>query len=109
LENQLDKFNCWEFKKCGRQLGGHNADKLGVCPASIEHRTDGMNSGVMGGRACWAITGTFCNGAIQKGFTSKMRDCVNCEFYCLVALEEGSKFQGAKAILDRLASVIQKS
>ena len=77
-------------------------DELGVCPASIESRTDGMNSGKMGGRVCWAIAGTFCDGSIQRDFKSKMGNCSTCEFYLLVAYEEGLNFQGAKAILDRL-------
>ncbi|MGD0283853.1 MAG: two-CW domain-containing protein, partial [Dissulfurispiraceae bacterium] len=26
-------MNCWEFKKCGREMGGVNIEQLGVCPA----------------------------------------------------------------------------
>ncbi len=98
----MAKLNCWEFMRCGRQPGGERVDELGVCPASIESRTDGMNSGKMGGRSCWAITGTFCDERIQGEFASKMSDCVHCKFYRRVAHEEGLNFQSAKKILDRL-------
>ena len=96
------KMNCWEFMKCQRQPGGEKVDELGVCPASFEPRTEGMNSGKMGGRACWAITGTFCEGRIQGSFASKMLECLDCEFYRSVTHEEGLNFQNAKEILDRL-------
>jgi hypothetical protein len=102
----MAKLNCWEFRKCGRQPGGEKVDELGVCPASIESRTDGMNSGKMGGRACWAITGTFCDGKIHGEFASKMTACVDCEFYRIVVYEEGLNYQGAKEILDRLKNEI---
>lgn len=98
----MSKMNCWEFMKCERQPGGEKVSELGVCPASIESRTDGMNSGSKGGRVCWAITGTFCQGEVQSSFASKMGDCVYCEFYILVVHEEGLNYQGAKEILDRL-------
>lgn len=98
----MSKMNCWKFMKCGRQPGGEKVDERGVCPASIESRTDGMNSGKMGGRVCWAITGTFCDGRIQGEFASKMSNCVDCEFYRNVAREEGLDFKSAKEILDRL-------
>jgi hypothetical protein len=99
------KLNCWEFMKCGRQPGGENVNELGVCRASIESRTDGMNSGKMGGRSCWAITGTFCDGKIQGEFASKMCKCVDCKFYHIVVYEEGLNYQGAKEILDRLKKI----
>lgn len=81
-------MNCWEFKKCGRQPGGENVTKLGVCPASIEARVDGVNNGKNGGRACWAVAGTLCRGKVQGGFGAKAPMCMNCEFYKLVWQEE---------------------
>jgi len=96
------KLNCWDFMKCGRQLGGEKVAERGVCPASVESRTNGINSGTMGGRVCWAITGTYCNGMVQGDFASKMTDCIDCDFYRLVTYEEGLNFQRAKEILDRL-------
>ena len=99
------KLNCWEFMKCGRQPGGEKVDELGVCPASIESRTDGMNSGKMGGRSCWAITGTYCDGKVQGEFASKMVGCLECKFYRIVVHEEGVNYQSAKEILDRLKKI----
>jgi len=101
----MAKLNCWEFMICGRQPGGEKVDELGVCPASIESRTDGMNSGKMGGRSCWAISGTFCDGKVQGEFASKMCKCVDCKFYHIVVHEEGVNYQSAKEILDRLKKI----
>lgn len=98
----MSKINCWEFMKCGRQPGGKKVSERGVCPAATESRTDGMNSGSMGGRACWAITGTFCDGTVQGEFALKMSGCIHCEFYRRVAYEEGLGYHGAREILDRL-------
>ncbi|MGE5174112.1 MAG: two-CW domain-containing protein, partial [Betaproteobacteria bacterium] len=30
----MEKLNCWEHKKCGRQPGGHKVAELGVCPSA---------------------------------------------------------------------------
>jgi len=46
-------LNCWEVKKCGREFGGIKSQELGVCPASIQSKVDGINHGKNGGRACW--------------------------------------------------------
>lgn len=46
------KLNCWEFKKCGRELGGAHVHDLGVCPATEEKRLDGrMKEKMPGGPA----------------------------------------------------------
>jgi hypothetical protein len=94
--------NCWEFKKCGREPGGAKANELGVCPASTENRTDRVNGGKNGGRACWAITGTLCGGKVQGTFASKVGNCLKCEFYQQVGAEEGPNQEGAKDILAKL-------
>ncbi len=52
MNNQCKKQNCWEHKECGREIGGKNSIKLGVCPAAM----DGESSGVTDGRddsRCW--------------------------------------------------------
>lgn len=98
----MAKQNCWEFKKCGREPGGAKADQLGVCPASTEKRTDGINGGTNGGRACWAITGTLCGGQTQGTFAAKVGNCLKCEFYQAVGAEEGPNQEGAKDILAKL-------
>lgn len=98
----MKKKNCWEFKKCGREPGGAKIGELGVCPAAIENRVNGINEGNNGGRACWAITGTLCNGVVDGRFASKVETCLQCDFYKLVCKEQGVSFQGSAIILDRL-------
>ena len=66
------KLNCWEHKRCGRELGGINSKELGICPATVEPRLNGVNSGKNGGRACWAVAGTLCGGKVQGTFASKV-------------------------------------
>lgn len=88
--------------KCGRQPGGDKVDELGICPATTEIRADGINEGRYGGRACWAIAGTFCRGTVQGTFAIKLGDCQKCEFYKLVIKEESSEYQTAKDILKKL-------
>ncbi len=73
--------NCWEYMKCGREKGGINAEKSGVCPAAADNVFHGFNSGINGGRICWLMAGTFCNGRIQGTFAEKQHSCKNCEFY----------------------------
>ena len=71
----MTKKNCWEIMKCGRQPGGANADKLGVCPAAGETRMDGVHGGSNAGRCCWVVAGTFCTGKPQGTFTAKFHNC----------------------------------
>ncbi|ACL16511.1 two-CW domain-containing protein [Methanosphaerula palustris] len=98
----MTHINCWEFKKCGREPGGVNVSDLGICPASTEIQTDGVNHGKNGGRACWAISGTMCGGKVQGTFASKIGNCLNCEFYQQVQWEEKPRFETSAKILERL-------
>ena len=81
------KPNCWEVKGCGREPGGANCDALGVCPAAVEMGVDGVNGGKNGGRACWALAGTYSvdGPECQKVVWSR---CSRCDFYRLVVKEE---------------------
>lgn len=63
-------MNCWEFKECGREKGGKNAEKLGQCPAWPDHGTH-----------CARITGTLCGGEVQGCFAQKLSNCLRCDFY----------------------------
>jgi eukaryotic-like serine/threonine-protein kinase len=83
--------NCWEIKKCGREPGGNQAAKDGVCPAANDLSFDGINSGNCGGRICWAVAGTFCGGRPQGTFAEKRATCMNCDFYQQVQSEEGRR------------------
>lgn len=98
----MSKLNCWQFKKCGREPGGARARELGVCLAFTETRVNKTNGGRNGGRACWAISGTLCGGAMQGTFATKVGDCLKCEFYRLVKAEEGANHEGVRDILARL-------
>ncbi len=82
------KLNCWEFKKCGRQPGGHKVAELGVCPATMFADLDGTHGGKNAGRACWAIAGSLCGGKIQGTYAQKLHNCWRCEFMNKVKQEE---------------------
>ena len=98
----MAKQNCWEFKKCGREPGGAKAQELGVCVAATELKADGVHSGRNAGRACWAVAGTLCGGRVQGTHAAKMDNCLKCEFYGVVAKEEGAQLQPLSAILVKL-------
>ena len=98
----MSKQNCWEYKKCGREPGGSKVAEFGVCPAAVETRTDKINNGKNAGRACWAVTGTFCGGQVQGTFAAKLSNCMNCAFYEIVKQGEGKDYQSAKTILSLL-------
>ncbi len=96
------KLNCWEFKKCGREPGGSRVDELGVCPAAVEEKTDGIHFGKNGGRVCWAISGTLCGGKVQGTHAMKMGNCLNCDFYQVVQKEERPDFKTTSHILKKI-------
>ncbi len=85
--------NCWECKKCGREPGGVNEDLLGVCPAATESNFTGKNRGINGGRFCWRVAGTFCLGAVQGTYATKLMACSFCDFYHMVQIQEGDELQ----------------
>lgn len=82
-------LNCWEFLKCGRELGGIKEKELGTCPAATSVQYDGTNRGTAAGRFCWIIEGTLCPGNV----VSKFKTCINCTFYKLVMDQEKDLFQ----------------
>ncbi|MCP4897114.1 MAG: hypothetical protein GY906_09095 [bacterium] len=94
--------NCWEIKKCGREPDGAKVPEFGVCPAAEEHRADGINGGVNGGRACWAVAGTFCGGKVQGEFASKLDNCMSCNFYESVVEEQWPNYTGSAQILAKV-------
>ena len=83
------KMNCWEFMKCGRELGGKSAKKLGVCPAATSPHADGLNGGINGGRICWAIVGIYSCHIGKASLSKKKVLCSDCAFYKKVLSEEG--------------------
>jgi len=96
--------NCWQYKNCGREIGGSKVDEFGVCPASFESKVDGINSGDFGGRCCWVVAGTYCGGKIQGTLALKASDCMYCEFFQLVLREESKTYSYSKIpdILNKL-------
>ncbi len=82
------KPNCWEVKRCGREPGGDRAAERGVCPAASDRSYDGINGGKCGGRICWAVAGTFCEGRVQGSFAEKRASCLDCNFHKKVQREE---------------------
>lgn len=89
-----EKQNCWELSQCGRQAGGPHAGQFGVCPACVEAAFNGLNGGTNGGRICWAVAGTFCNGEIQGTAARKELTCRFCDVYRAIREEEGPDFFG---------------
>lgn len=63
-------MNCWEYKQCGREKGGINAKKKGVCPAYPDR-----------GKVCARVAGTLCGGKVQGEFVMKLLSCMKCDFY----------------------------
>jgi len=84
------KLNCWEYRKCGREPGGDNTAKDGVCPASVENTFDNFNHGTNAGRACWLVAGTFCDNRVSGTFAEKIDTCRNCDFYKMIHDDEHS-------------------
>lgn len=84
------KLNCWEHKLCGREPGGENAEKSGICPAAVEKTFDTFNHGINAGRACWLVAGTFCDNTVSGTFAEKIDTCRECGFYKKVQADEHS-------------------
>ncbi len=77
--------NCWETLKCGRGPDGARPR----CPAATDCSADGVNGGINGGRICWAIAGTFCEGKPQGVQANNLASCLGCHFFRQVLEEEG--------------------
>ena len=89
----MERSNCWETMKCGRQPGDENAEALGACPAAMPNEyVDGVNGGKHYGRCCWAVAGTLCRGQVQGTYAKKLVDCLGCEFLKQVNEDEGRDF-----------------
>jgi len=84
--------NCWDFMNCGREPGGRNTDRLGVCPATTDEAVGGTNCGTYAGRFCWTVAGTLCGGRVQGTFAKKFMACLSCPFLHRVQDEEGREF-----------------
>ncbi len=85
----MTRQNCWEFFHCGREEGGAKVNEYGVCPAAVDREAHGLNNGVNGGRICWAIAGSLCDGEAQGIHVKEFGTCSDCSFYKKVKAEEG--------------------
>ncbi len=96
-------MNCWEFKKCGRQPGG---ELNGSRPCQVPKMSiyDGINGGKNGGRVCWIVADTVCDGDVQETFHQKLEACSQCDFYRIVKEEEGGSPKIPLDILEKLCS-----
>lgn len=99
----MSKKNCWEHEECGREVNGIKSAELGICPAAVESKLHGINDGNNGGRACWALAGTMCDGQIQGTYAQKLGSCLSCDFFSYVRAQEGKEFTGSKHILEILS------
>ncbi len=91
------KKNCWELKGCGREKGGRNVVSLGICVAASDKKWHGVNGGSNGGRVCWMVAGTFCEGKVQGTFAEKRETCATCEVFQQIKAEEGAESQAEAA------------
>jgi hypothetical protein len=82
------RLNCWEYKNCGRQPGGHKSKELGVCPVTTYGNLSGVHGGSNAGRACWVVAGSLCGGKIQGAYAQKLNNCWRCDFMNKVKQEE---------------------
>lgn len=96
------KTNCWEFMKCGRQQGGSLSALLGVCPAAIDRRLDGVHGGLNAGRACWVVAGTMGECGVQGSFAKEQMNCGKCGFFLKVRLEERENYLNSVQVLNLL-------
>ncbi len=79
-------MNCWEYKRCGKEVTGGSPGEP-PCPAATCRAANGIHYGNNGGRACWALDGTLCEGTPQT-VNEKILDCSSCAFYLQVHQEE---------------------
>jgi hypothetical protein len=98
----MAKLDCWEFKKCGRHLGGLKVSEFGVCPAANAKHVNGINGGRSSGRCCYAVAGTFCGRKVQGTFAEKSLSCMSCDFYKVIHKEEGRNLVPVTAIVPML-------
>lgn len=83
------KINCWQFMKCGREPGGENTEKFGVCPVATKEIADGLNGGINAGRICWVVAENRCMCNTKSSHFHGKDYCFQCQFRYKVLMEEG--------------------
>ena len=84
--------NCWEYVRCGNNRAEGGCGGAGGCPAYHAERFDGLNGGRNGGRICWAVAGTYCEGEVKGVLAEKRSSCRLCGFFRKVEREQGARF-----------------
>ncbi len=102
------RLNCWEFKNCGRQPGGHRSNELGICPVTTYGNLSGVHGGRNAGRACWVVAGSLCGGKIQGAYAQKLNNCWRCDFMNKVKREEDSAPFGFSVTRLGMEKVLEK-
>lgn len=105
----MSRMNCWEFFECGREPNGKKTRELGTCPAAAKAELDGVNDGTNGGRSCWAIAGTLCEGEVQGTYAQKLGNCLKCDFHAFVRGQQHGNYASTKKILDIINGKITAS
>ncbi|MCI4625801.1 MAG: hypothetical protein L3V56_07545 [Candidatus Magnetoovum sp. WYHC-5] len=98
LPKAVRAMNCWEFSDCGRQPGGKNATRRGICPASTLQEANGFLGGKNGGRACAFIIGSFCAATIKGTKKDMTKNCLECDFFLLLKGYYGYKMSIASFV-----------
>lgn len=94
------RLNCWDFQGCEHGAGGNGGRPEGqCCRAFREEILDGVNGGLNGGRACWAVAGSL---AVDLGACTCRGPCVRCRFRKTVFQEEAGDFLDTFTILEKL-------
>ncbi len=100
-QDAKSKPNCWDVMGCSRGIGDDTPCVGDACRAATETLVDGVNGGHNGGRACWAVAGSFAMDSPdckRHGPSS----CVDCPFFRMVITEELPNLEFSPRILEIL-------
>lgn len=85
----MDKLNCWEFMKCGKEPHGAHLKGSAPCPVAVESSAHGLNGGINGGRICWVINDILRQCDVNCSHVHHQSSCFSCEFRYKVTADEG--------------------
>ncbi len=88
----MEKINCWEFMKCGRQPGGEKTKLSGICNVSTSEKNNTTNHGKNAGRCCWQVSKTNHISTPLQSPVLKLINCLDCDFFKKVKMEEEYNF-----------------
>lgn len=75
--------------KCGKGPSENGNSKSSICPIATNTSAHALNGGINGGRICWIIAETCCNGEIKCSDLHRKDSCFQCEFRYKVTAVEG--------------------